>query len=576
MTDVSGQPLLVMVDLFPNLTTANQTKNSEYTASNNSLLVDLPAIQQADMALWQQLQAVKPELTPTLGALFNAAWTAPTARTDAQNDAAQFFQTTANNSGAGVSNVTCSMPPQGAVDAQVVAGPAPLPPTLFLSFLLPGCSFHFNSGPLGAAWKLDFDLAIVLSTPVPPPFKFVPVVNAQLSNAQMHTDNVGAELDEFFDDLITDLGNFFTQSSQWVSDVDWDEQLIQQKADNADATVPPAIAKPLESLFTQLNGVAPAVVGAGFTECAFEVVNHQLVLTVTHPRDPGPQLQDTNNPPPPFFKVPATLSADASQAVPGTQLHLVGFNFPIDTSTELKLQWNNTTSGNPTAAQINYNNQTYTIPTPAAFNGTYTYATGQLPSGTPVSFEARCGDKVSWSDWSDVLVISTAATNLADIQLVPAPGNPSTQSFDLGTTPLSETSSNFADAVTIPTGVPDGAYNLVASTGGQVIAETPIMIVSILAPTVDIIDPVTNIVEDSPIYGGLPFTLRGEAFPDGPVTVAINGATVATPTAVSGRFTVPLTTPGDEWTVGVFPLTATSGAETATLDPPLFLEGAPQ
>jgi hypothetical protein len=97
-------------------------------------------------------------------------------------------------------------------------------------------------------------------------------------------------------------------------------------------------------------------------------------------------------------------------------------------------------------------------------------------------------------------------------------------------------------------------------------------------PGVDVFDPSTGVVTPAPFYGGLPFTLRGEGFPDGQVTIAINGTTVATPTAVNGGFTVPLKTPGDAWTVGVFPLTATSagGTASATLNPPINLIGAPQ
>ena len=143
MTDVSGKPLNVMIDLFWNATTASDTSNSQYTQTKAPLT---EAISQLPANLQNKLAGVQPALTTPLGLLFNTAWTPISLQQAA--DAANAFQQKANGSGSSVSNVTCFLPPLGSVDAEVEATN---PQTLFINFLLPGALFHFNSGPLGAA-----------------------------------------------------------------------------------------------------------------------------------------------------------------------------------------------------------------------------------------------------------------------------------------------------------------------------------------------------------------------------------------------------------------------------------------
>jgi hypothetical protein len=569
--DVGGKPLNIMIDVFLAGSNESVTSNNQYTQTKDPIQQVLPF---APASLKNALSGLLAGLNEPLGVIFNTNWLA--AQGKEQTAAAKAFTTQANSGGSSVSQVSCSLPPIGNVIATVTDASGSQPGFLFLDFKLAGQGFfHFYSGPLGAGWKLDFNADLVIQTPVPvKPFGFNPLVQASLSNAQMHADNFGADLDEGLDDFFTALGNFFLQTDNYVSDVDWEENLAQQEVDNQTATITSSAVAPIVSFFTELNNAGPQCLAFGFTECAFSIAGGQLTLTVSHPLDAAPQLFNAQQLPGEITLSPQ-MSATASEALPGQAVTIDGIWFPLDTSTQINLQWNNTSSGTATQAQVRWNNQNQTIQTPAGFNGTYTYAATGLTPGKDVSFIARCGDQLTWSEWSKPLVATALESDLVDMSLIPTGGG-ATQIFDLGLKPLSKTSTNFTFAAQIPVGAPPGPYNLSATLNGQVLCTTPIEIVTTLAPVVDVIDPSTGIVGDAPIFGGMPFTLRGEGFPDGPVTIDINGAPVATPTAVNGDFKVQLNTPGNQWTVGVFPLTATGGAATATLNPPIELEGAPQ
>ena len=82
----------------------------------------------------------------------------------------------------------------------------------------------------------------------------------------------------------------------------------------------------------------------------------------------------------------------------------------------------------------------------------------------------------------------------------------------------------------------------------------------------EVVDSVTGILVQPPIFGGTTFAVRGQGFPianGGTVTVTMNGATVAVPTASGGQFTVSLTTPGNAFSEGTVTVTATGGGVSA-------------
>jgi hypothetical protein len=331
--DVTNQPLNIVVERYDFLTNESALSNSAYKQTSVPLISALPFL---PSALQAQLAALTPYLAPsTIGDLFNHAW--QSAQGTEQTQLAATFTTQANTGGAGVSNVSCTLASSGNVTAVTTpATSATQPATLSLNYGLPGGDFHFYSGPLGAGWKIDFDAALSVSTPVPVrPFELSPSVNAALYNASMHADNTGADLDTFLSGLITDLGNFFTQSDNYQSIVDMVEAAAAEQTDQS-APISGAAAAQFSALFTTLNNSGPQCVADGISQCAFSILNNS---TLTHPLDPGPTIENVNAPPPgTVLRNPPALAASASQALPGEEISLRGTGFPVDTTTQLGLE----------------------------------------------------------------------------------------------------------------------------------------------------------------------------------------------------------------------------------------------
>ncbi|HXW70411.1 MAG TPA: hypothetical protein VEK34_03050 [Methylocella sp.] len=562
MTDVSANPLNVVISLAYGPLNAEATQNGQYQFLNQSLLSVLPLL---PASLVSQLSPITPFVLTPLGQLFNNAWTnlLPTEQKDLAN---QFTQV----AGQSVSNVSCTLASSGTVLAGVSPAQGSTPANVAIDFQLPGGNFYFNAGPLSAEWRINFDADLSVSTPVPvQPFNFSPVVIATLSNASLNADNFGANVDQFFDNFLTGLGNFFL-SSNFVSDVDWWQQTVPREVDGSEVIVGPAAA-PLVSLFNSLNNAGPQCASLGFTECAFSIVGSTLTLSVTHPLDPGPTIVGAFNQP---QLVAPTLMATAKEATPGSSITAIGSQFPIDSSHALELEWPNTSSGTPTEAQIQYQGQTQTIAAPSNVGSfLYTYQATALTPGKTYVFEARCGDQLTWSQWGPPLSLTTATTGVVDLVLVGVG-----ESWTLGSALLPTANAQWICPGTIPATVPLGDYYLQAVQGGTVIAATPLSIVATLTPQIEVIDPATNAIANPPYYmtGGMPFTLQGFGFPNGLVTIAVNGSTVETVAATGGAFTVNLTTPGDAYTEETVNVTATEGGVTATLNPPILLLGQPK
>ena len=185
-------------------------------------------------------------------------------------------------------------------------------------------------------------------------------------------------------------------------------------------------------------------------------------------------------------------------------------------------------------------------------------------------FEARCGDQASWSQWGPPFPLSTATESVVELLLWPVVGG---QYWTLGSAPLPPANTPWICLGNIDPKTPPGQYFLKAVLGSTVIAETPLSIVTTLTPRLAIIEAKSGAIADYPRTGGTPFTLAGYGLPDGPVTINFNGTQVAPTTASNGDFKIGLTTPGDATTNETLNVTATDGAITAVLDPPINLQG---
>jgi hypothetical protein len=558
--DVSANPLNVIVQLFFAPSNAGVTDNSQYVQTSESLINALPLLPDNLQAL---LAPIVPFIQPPLGTLFNSAWLG--LQSSIQSTAAAQFQSAASSGGQNIDNVSCTLPQSGTVLAEVTPAQGASPASLSIDFSLPGGNFYFNSG-LGdlSSWKLDFDADISIVTPVPvQPFNLTPAVTAALSNASMHPADWFTEGIAFIDDFFTALGNFFT-GGNFISDTTWAEQQAAQQADQSQS-LPASTVGPLLALFQVINTAGPQCVTLGLTQCAFSIANNStLTLTVTHPLDPGPTIEDANNPGGVVAFAP-TLAATATEAMPGTAVTAFGVNFPVDTTTSLDLMFANTSSGTPTQAQVRHGGQNHMIQAPSGSNTgvVYTYNPTGLTPGTTYVFNARCGDQITWSQWSSDFSLPTLPSQIIDLMLSPIGGG---QTWQLGSAPLPPANTIWTCPGTIPAAAPTGQYNLEARLAGTLIAATPINIVTILAAGIDIIDPTTMAVVNGIFFGNQLFTLRGYGFPAGPVTISFDGVQVAMGAAGSdGSFTINLTTPANVSVGETVNVTATGGTATANL-----------
>ena len=385
-----------------------------------------------------------------------------------------------------------------------------------------------------------------------------------------------ADVGTFLDDFFTDVGNFFTNGNY---ESKWD--LAQAAAaEQTDQTFPLSTTgfSQFLTLLTSLNAAGPDCVALGFNQCAFSIAtgangDDVLTLTLTHPLDPGPQLSDPNDLPlGTVLSNPATLSANNTQVRPGQTISVSGTNFPVVSVSQLPIEWVNSSSGKPNGAQIKYeitgkNTATpIAVPLSALSNGLYSYTANSLAANTEYSFWARCGDQLTWSQWSNVpLKITTAATSLVNVVLRSV-DDPSGSGVIVGSADLSQKSTNWTASANISVTTAEGVYNLIAELSGEGIAMTTIVVSNTLKPTLFIIDPTNGAIIPPPLFGGSPFTIKGEDFPPGVVTVTLDGTIVGMPNAPTGEFVMQLNVPGNQnsnyQTVTV---TATSGSASVPL-----------
>jgi hypothetical protein len=238
---------------------------------------------------------------------------------------------------------------------------------------------------------------------------------------------------------------------------------------------------------------------------------------------------------------------------------------------QLTIRWFNTSSGTPSGAEIkiesNGSDSVQEVPLAPGSDDLYLYTATGLTPNTEYKFYARCGDMFTWSQWSQApLTVNTSQTNLANLVLIPPSGSSFPISL-LGSAALSTTSDAWSCSGHIPASTPLGTYELAAELSGTIIASTSVMVVATLTPMLQLFDPTTNTVTTVvPGLGGDPFTIRGEGFPNGPVTVSLNGTVAGTPNAVGGQFVLSLRVPGtvssNNQTVAIV---ATSGGVSASL-----------
>jgi hypothetical protein len=592
LVDVSASPLFVVVDLYSAVLNAGVTQNSQYVHTEDTLNNVPPSVLGA---LGAQFAPILNVLNTPVGNLLNTAWKAQQSSVESYM-ATQFASAASGTGNVTITNVSCSLPPTGTVladDFEATSSGGVTQNTLEIDFHLPGGSVNFTTPytvqvwpwPGGTetfypTWNVSFDADLSLFTVVPTqPFNLTPSAAVTLSNANgPNPTNFVAAAADIVDNIWVGLVNFFEQGNNYISQIGEIQQQVAQQADQTQPVANTVIA-PMLTLFNELNSAGPECVALGFTQCAFSVGPYfapsppnSVVLRITHPLDQGPTIVDGNNPPGIIQNDP-TL-ATAPEATPGSTITAVGSDFPADTTTSLSLEFPNTSSGTPTGAQVQFNGQIYDVPVPPT-PAPYAFNPTGLASDNIYVFEARCGDQATWSQWGPQFSLATASGDFASLELWPVDGG---QYSYLGHAPLQPANTPWTCLGNIDPNTPTGPYLLKAlAAGGAVIAKTPLQIVTTLTPTLGIVGP-NNTSVPYPRSSGIPFTLAGYGFPDGPVTISFNGTQVAPATASNANpsnpsFSVNLTTPGNPASNETVNVTATDGGITATLNPAIYLQG---
>ncbi len=588
-TNISNGSLSVEFTYFgkviPGLSTGGWTTTSiqkfqSYLAAN-PFLAGLAGLSN----LQSQLAPLQPYLSPNpLGVQFNVLWQsiAPQQVDNLKKQIVAEAQTTYDQT---LSNVNVNYPTSGTLwgqtGVQQVFPPPESGPKEFgvvnLMYDLPGWDFAFDTPALGhtqqPAWDVSFDVDIEITTEVPiRPMSLNFTAVAEASNAQLNTDNSAASILGGFDSVLS----WLTQGlGSWGVPNIFDK--VQGNVENTSQAVNVA---GLNTLAQTLNGTGTQLVTVGFTECAISIAGSPpgLTLTLTHPRDPAPALRNANDLQGTLF-IPPSLAASESEVKPGATIALLGSNFPVDTMTQLTVEWPNTSTGIPAGASVKYrlvgneaSEQTLPVSQPSPLGGMYSFTALPLTANTKYEFMAQCADVLTWSHWStEWLLISTSTTNVVNVVLASSPDGPG---LTIGSAGLPQIAAPWAYSVQIPTGTAAGTYYLLAENAGEIIASTPIVVASSLQPILQMVDTSTTpptIVTSPLLAGGAVFTVRGEDFlPGSAVTVELNGVAVGTPTAPpSGDFELAITLPGNENTgSNLFDVTATgAGGQSASLPP---------
>ena len=540
--NVSGNPLNVLIDYYAKSDNEN-ADNAHYKETKDSLLTLLQQASLLPPELTQQFDPLLPLLINPLGVLFNTLWLS--VLSVQETALANLFQ---KQVGSSVNSVTATLVPTGTLMAEAATGTSSVPGSLTLTFQLPGDNIHFEHGGVTAWYKLDFDAALVIWTTVPlQPFNLSPTVSAQISNTSLHADSFWADVETGLDDFFTALGNFFTQSDNYISDWNLAQNAVGQYDESY--SLPQDGLTQILNAITSLNAASPYLLNLGFVQCDFSVVNGDaLTLTIKHPLDAAPKLTWPGAPQTGILLLQPTLAASDPAAKPGQSITASGANFPLALVSQVPLSWSNSSSGTPSGAQIKYEikgkNTASPINVPASdlAGGDYSYTAKSLAADTDYTFWARCGDALTWSEWSEIQIKTAQSATVNLVLKSQATG----AAVTIGSAPLSETATGWSANGIIPAGTAPGTYNLLAvrADNNLEIAMTTITIADSLQPTLFFVDPShgDSVISSPLVLGGGSFAVKGEYFPASAIIVNVNGDTGVI--TEGPEFVLSLTAPG--------------------------------
>jgi hypothetical protein len=587
-TDVSANPIQVNLD-FTDKSGGHQNVNATSVPSN---------LVPPDVG--QLLQ--NPVLTTPLGPFFDSQWTATDPKTrQSLHDSAcatiknNLIDQVHQSLNVDPYNISCNLATSGSVGVLVADGtmttqeppgwhyaaPFYLVPGgqhLLLSYWLPGDSVSF-SVPVGSpenvlgdpSYTVTFDATLRILADVADnyPATCTDAVYSwsEASNANVNASNVAANVDDTVAAFVATVNGQPTAIFQTT----------EGQIDSSTYGSGPLGA--VTTAFDQLRSACDSARTVGFTQLHAGVQNNTLAFTFTHPDLAAPSLTNLAAQRNGQSFLNDQLGVQQLQVHAGDSDTVDGF-FDIPSVTTLEVGGVGGSANVPATVRWGPHGK---APTSTSVSGDEFDPTSLAPN-TSYDFQAQVCDLVSCSPWSDTLSASTSGAGSDQVSIALASGNADCSKKNacpvVGTTTV-KADGTFGGSIAIPAATKQGDYTLEASVGGGAqSATTPLTVVGERAsakPLLAVWDTVANRAYSSPsrtIQGG-EFTLHGEAFAPGPVTITLdsaNGPAVGTATAgadgsFQGTFTMPYASLGKHTLVS-------SGTPKATLD--VTVEGAAQ
>ena len=419
-------------------------------------------------------------------------------------------------------------------------------------------------------YKLTFDVELLVSVLIPLGVgPLTSVASFNVENANISADNFTADVG---DAILTGINFLSGQPTN----------IFQAFEGAVDTSSNASGLGALDSLLSQLGTFWSFASGTlGFKDLrAFIDGAPALNMRFTHPVDAGPTATNgADSPFPSLFHPQLGITAPVVRA--GDSLGVTGSNFPAAQDTQLLITWNDTTSGIAVQSDIQWGAVNgplrVDIKPRKLFDNQNFFLATNLPPGAPFTFSVRDQDLLTETPFGEPLILTTDPTNLIELSL----GQSGGPQRALGSAKPS-LGGSFATTVVIPADLADGIYTLSAALAGSVLAIAVIRVVSAgstVPPTIEAIDPATNIVVKG-IIEGEAVTFRGEGFRPGTIAITIDtgaGQALATsPADASGNFQTTL-----KWPVGVLGAHTVVAEQTAggpTLDATtdLFVQQIPR
>jgi hypothetical protein len=287
--------------------------------------------------------------------------------------------------------------------------------------------------------------------------------------------------------------------------------------------------------------------------------------------------------------IPPAIGVAVQEAKPGSQITVRGSSFSRPETTSLKVGWTNAFAsdsvGTAIKTEVDWNVSGGAVQKVSTTQGSYTF--DKLQPGTEYQFKVSECDPLSCAPASKQLTLKTwpAGSDKVVFWL------DNTSSTTIGTTTVDPTTGGFNTTLTLPANASAGQHTLHASysPAGAGLPKTEQATATIFVcpesgctPTIAFINPNTQTVQPPPglVEQNYSFTLRGDGFSTGDVTVFLDSATGTKlgtkPVAASGtfqsNFTMPDVAAGNHTILAV----ETASGKTLQASVPVFVEATPQ